>query len=197
MSADIKKLAESLPKKQTESKDALGAALRAVSALSDLVQLLLVEKQLSDVTAKIEDLTGAKIALPKEDGPSFADALAALEEAGTSRMKDGKREFLLHRLTEDFEYQNAQNANEYKTAADTEWLIEVGVAQLAQDRSEATLKGANPVISCWIPEDSIADIRNAQANTGSWGAMGENPHKNHYIVIVESGKYEIYSELKQ
>lgn len=196
MPQDIKKLAESF-KKPSEQKDALAAALRAVQALSELVQLLLVDKQLSDITGKIEGLTGVKIADPEQEGPKLSDALFALQEIGTSRMKDSKRQFLLHRLTENFEYENAKKSNEYETKTDTQWSVEVGVPQLQQDRSEAALKGANPVISCWVPEASIVDIAGAQANTGTWDELGQNPHKNSFVITAKPGKYEIYQELKQ
>lgn len=203
MPTDIAKLAEAVKAKASKpglrGDPALQAALRAIEALSSLVQLLMVEDQLTDINTKIENITGVKLDEP--EGPKLSDAIAALAEAGTTRMKqfDGgaRREFLLHRLTENFEYENAKKVNEYKTKAETQWSVEVGVAQLAQDRSEAALKGANPVISCWIPEAGIVSVSGAQANTGTWGDLGENPHKNSFSILVKPGKYEIYQELKQ
>jgi len=71
------------------------------------------------------------------------------------------------------------------------------VAELDQDRSEATVKGANPVVSCFVPSASITEIKHMQSNTGTWGNLGQNPHKNMATIVVKPGKYEIYRELKQ
>lgn len=176
--------------------------LEAVERLSGMVQLLLLERQLNDLTGKVESLTGAKLdnATPKtSQAPELSKLLDNLEEFTTVRKtaKGDKREFLLHRLSADFEYENAADGMTYTTKDDTNWTGEVGVADLKQDRSEATMKGANPVISCWVPEAAIKDIPAGQSNSGTWGNLGQNPNKNHYVIIVRPGKYEIYQELKQ
>jgi hypothetical protein len=199
MPSDIKKLAESLRKPGASPDATMKALLQAVEALSGLVKLLLLDKQLGDLAGKVESLTGTGLGehKPFNEADLSTEVVDNLEEVATSRTKDGKTEFLLHRLTGDFEYQKSQDGNEYKTGTDTDWSAEFGVTDLKQDRSEATLKGANPAVSCWIPKDAIKGIRGAQDNTGQWGELGENPHKNHYCIVVKPGKYEIYQELRQ
>lgn len=201
MPNDIKKLAQSLPKTEADAPT-MKRLLEAVERLSGMVQLLLLERQLNDLTAKVETLTGAKLdgSAPKTSQvPELPELLDNLEEFTTVRKtaKGDKREFLLHRLSADFEYENAANGMTYTTKDDTNWTAEVGVADLKQDRSEATMKGANPVVSCWVPEGAIKDIPSGQSNTGTWGSLGQNPNKNHYVIIVKPGSYEIRQELKQ
>lgn len=201
MPSDIKKLAQSIPKAPADAS-VMKRLLEAVERLSGMVQLLMLEKQLTDLTSKVESLTGAKLdnATPKTSQvPELSKLLDNLEEFTTVRKtaKGDKREFLLHRLSADFEYENAADGMHYTTKDVTNWTGEIGVADLKQDRSEATMKGANPVVSCWIQEDAIKDIPAGQSNTGKWGNMGQNPNKNHYVIIVKPGTYEIYQELKQ
>jgi len=178
------------------------ALLEKVERLSGMMQLLLLEKQLADLTGKVESLTGAKLEGKTPEAaqaPDLSTILDNLEEFTTVRKtaKGDKREFLLHRLTADFEYEGAADGMNYTTKASTSWTAEVGVADLKQDRSEAALKGANPVVSCFIPEDQISGVTGGQSNTGTWGSMGQNPHKNSYAITVKPGKYAIYQELKQ
>jgi hypothetical protein len=195
MAKDIKELAGSLRRGSVGGDATTKALLQAVEALSGLVKLMLLDKQLGALTSQVEGLTGTSIA-PKEDEPSLSEATENLEEVATSRIVNGGKQFLLHRLTDNFEYQKSQNGNEYTTDKDTDWTVEFGVADLKQDRSEATLKGANPVISAWVPKGSVKGIQGAQDATGNFGDMGENPHKNRFVVIVKPGKYEIYQEQK-
>lgn len=198
MTKDIKELAGSLRQGSVGGDATARALLQAVEALSGLVKLLLLDKQLGTLTSQVEGLTGTKVGERKlfNEADLSADAIENLEEVTTTRTKDGKTEFLLHRLTDAFEYQKSQDGNEYTTTKDTEWTVEFGVADLKQDRSEATLKGANPVISAWVHKSAIKGIKGAQDATGNFGEMGENPHKNRFVVVVKPGKFEIYQEQK-
>lgn len=193
---DIKKLVDSVKQSNQKDESALLAALQAILALSNLLKLLNIDNQLNDITSKINQLTGTP--QPADNGPSLKDVLPLLEDVCETKVRDSKTFFLLHRFTENFEYQNSKTEDgHYNTQKDTSWSVEQGVPELEQDRSEATLKGANPMVSCWIPQDAISSVKGGQANTGTWGELGENPHKNHFQIYVKPGKYEIYSELKQ
>jgi hypothetical protein len=199
MTNDIKKLAQALPK-MPSTATTMASLVEAVERLSNMVSMLMLEKQLSDLTSKVESITGVKTQTVKNDNNSkdLSNLLDNLEEVTTTRrLKDGKREFLLHRLTENFEYQDAKKINEYITKQPTDWSVEIGVASLEQDRSEETLKGANPVVSCFVHEDCVVGISGAQENTGTWGDMGQSPHKNKFLVKVRPGKYEMYQEISQ
>lgn len=119
------------------------------------------------------------------------EALDELEKMSTMRKGiDGKREYLLHRATEDFEYEAAAGGNDYATTDDTEWAPEYMSGQNEQEDQ-------NPVVSCWIPEDQIREVPNAVGNTGTWGELGKNPHAAKYKIVVKPGTYTMHQELRQ
>jgi hypothetical protein len=172
-----------------KDKQALIQALKSIKELVELLSLLTTHDELTKIAGEIKG-----IGQPKQD---LKVALENLEQIVTNRInpKTQQKQYLLHRLVDNFERKDAPNIHE--TTQNTDWVAEGGVAELQQDRSEATLKGANPVVSCWIPEASISDIVNGQNNTGTWGDLGQNPNKNHFRIVVKPGKYEIYGELAQ
>ena len=117
------------------------------------------------------------------------ESLKLLEEAVSSKVVDNKRVFLLHRPTADFEYQECIDQAEYKTKEETFWYTTFL-------KAEASRTAENPVVSAWIPESSIKKIENLQANTGTWGELGENPHADRAMIMVGVGVFTVYSELK-
>jgi hypothetical protein len=176
--------------------------LERIKALEGMLRLLTLEKKLEDLEKRINSLTSPerqseqfskdlKVKLGQAEGPALSEALDNLEEMTTvKRDKNGKRTFLLHRTTPDFEYEKAAEDNTYETGKDTQWIAEIEAAETQQ-------KDKNPVVSCWIPESSIAGILGAQDNTGTWGELGANPNATKYGIVVKPGKYEIYRELRQ
>jgi hypothetical protein len=171
-------------------KQALLQALKSIKELVELLNLITTNQELTKITKDIEGLNSNK---PQ----NLETAIQNLEQIVTVKTdKNGQQLLLLHRLMSNFERSKDSPAT-HTTDKPTEWVAEVGVAQLRQERSEADLKGANPVLSCWIPRSSIQNIINGQDNTGTWGDLGQNPNKNHFKVIVKPGKFEIYEELAQ
>jgi hypothetical protein len=135
---DIKKLSETLKKPQDPT---LKALIQTVDTLSNVVKLLMLEKKMDGLNTQVAEITGLN--KEDEDAPPLSEILDNLEDFCTNRKtKDGKREFLLHRLSADFEFEKAQEGNKYTTSKETSWSAEEGVADLKQDRSEATLKGS-------------------------------------------------------
>lgn len=126
---------------------------------------------------------------PEEQGTVNKELLDELEAATANKTIDNKRVFLLHRATHDFEYQKFIDQTEYKTTEETVW----GVSFVAADQQRI---GDNPVVSAWIPESDIVRIAGLQANTGTWGDLGENPHADLAVITVKAGVFTIYSELK-
>ena len=108
----------------------------------------------------------------------------------TTKEEDGTRMYLLHRPTENFEYNESADNVEYDSAADSEWYAEAMSGEINQESQ-------NPVVSCWIPEAKIIGTDKPHPNTGTWGDMGKNPFAESYKVIVKPGKYRIYQELRQ
>jgi hypothetical protein len=125
-----------------------------------------------------------------QNQPPKTKQIDILEEFATTRQNDQQTEYLLHRGTEDGEYDaSAVSDHDFKTTKETSWVAEYMAG-------EADQKDKNPVVSCWIPEDSIIRVDNAQGNNGTWGELGTNPHGQKFKVIVKPGEYKIYSELK-
>lgn len=138
---------------------------------------------------KIEDDVEPDKDATNEHDISHSEALDNLEDIATTRKNDsGKREFLLHRGTKDYEYEKGKDGDEFE-AEESEWVPEVMSGEVNQ-------KNKNPVVSCWIPEGDIKEIPNPYPANATWGELGANPHRFKYKVIVKPGKYEIYQELK-
>lgn len=169
--------------------------LERIKALEGMLRLLSLEKKLEDLEKRVNSIGyGEKIEKdqPKEEkSGNLKEALNNLEEFTTVKKdKEGKRTFLLHRPTPDFEYGKSAEDNIYETSEKTDWIAEIEAAEDQQQKK-------NPVVSIWVPEDKIADISGADANTGTWGNLGTNPHATKYKIWVSPGKYEIYQELRQ
>jgi hypothetical protein len=176
--------------------------LERIKALEEMLRLLMLEKKLEDLEKRVSSLTAPerqsekfaqdlKVKLGQAEGPALSEALDNLEEFTTvKRDKNGKRTYLLHRTTPDFEYEKAAEDNTYETGKETQWIAEIEAAETQQ-------KDKNPVVSCWIPESSISGVLGAQDNTGTWGELGANPNATKYSIVVKAGKYEIYRELRQ
>lgn len=176
-----------------------GGDLSDLRSIKDHLSNILLHLQIKSLIDKISIVTESAPSKSKPaEGVNQADALDELETIATTKKdKDGKRTFLLHRLTADFEYQKAiRESREYETSEPTTWLAQFNSADQAQDIS-APGGGANPVVSCWVPEADVLRIPNGLPNTGTWGELGKNPHSHEYKVIVKPGKYELYQELKE
>lgn len=124
-----------------------------------------------------------------------------LEKDTTGRInpKTKRQEFLLHRATADGEYEVAADpvgssevrTTHYEPKRETVWFVEFRSA-------EAARVAANPVVSCWIPEEQIASTAGQRADAaGAWGDMGASPFKEEIKVTVKPGSYAIHSELKK
>lgn len=184
--SSIPKLLESL-KKMRESKDISPAVL--LQELKE-IKAMLVAHLLNNELKELSNIVKEKI---PENKPELSpkDAIKSLEEIVTIRKNGEIKEFLLHRATEDFEYdKSGKEVGQFKTDKDTLWFAEYTSTENKQ-------QGANPVVSCWIPESQIAGVPNPHDNTGTWGNLGENPFSDRYIIIVKPGKYEIYQQLKK
>jgi hypothetical protein len=150
-----------------------------IKQVDEIVKFFGNSSQEPDSSAKTENNTTSKAVVGKE-----------LEKQTANKTEGGKEYLLLHRPTDNFEYEQCASGNEFSTSKETVWLTGSVNAELRQNYS-------NPVVSCWIPKDSVKEVENAMANTGIWGELGENPHKDRYRVIVKPGKYSIYSELRE
>jgi hypothetical protein len=145
------------------------------------------------------------------------EALEKISVAKTDQ-KTKKRVFLLHRATQDFEYDNcassdkavqrhaevedttlpdstsiAKKNNEvlvrFITKAESEWVTDF----ITADKQRS---GKNPIVSIWVPEENITSVNGSHSNNGTWGEMGKNPQEDLVHIVVKAGDYAIYSELK-
>lgn len=164
--------------------------LKLTELLTQLAPKSVAEPQATDVSAP----TNASPADPKPEAPQpvpvLTQGLENLSKITTTRNTNGKKEYLLHHYTE--KYFSDSKVSSHKTEKDTEWSPEEGVPMLLQQRAEADLKGARPVVSCWIPESAIKDILDGQDNPDRMTDLSQNSLKNHYRIIVIPGEYECY-----
>lgn len=175
-----------------QSKTVGQQILERIKALEGMLRLLSLEKKLEELESRINSLTSGEIPSEKP-APSvdLKDSLANLEEFTTvKRDKNGKRTFLLHRPTPNFEYGKAADDNHYETAKETDWIGEIEAAESQQ-------KAKNPVVSCWVSEEAISKVTGAEENTGTWGQLGSNPNATLYKIWVKPGRYQIYKELRE
>jgi len=166
--------------------------LESIKSLEEMLRVLVLEKRLDDLESRIGKISEKK---SEENEPLKEEpldiALNHLEEITTIRKdENGSREFLLHRNTPDLEFEQYAHDNIYETNEETSWIAEIEAAESRQDTK-------NPVVSIWVPEEAISRIQGAQANTGTWGDLGANPHATGFTIFVKPGSYEIYSEKLQ
>lgn len=115
-------------------------------------------------------------------------SLDHLDDIATTRKNNNTTEYLLHRGTLDYEYENnIEEPNHYI-------INDLLPFYAYSDGGEELRQGNNPVVSIWVPKDKI-QILTPREKTGTWKELGENPHQNKYKVNVLPGKYEIYKEL--
>lgn len=227
--ASINKLFEDLknraPKATNLSAPQLSDLLREIKKLKSLILLSLI----SNLSAAFDDIDGddplfGSIPLkervknatnPKTEEPMekvSKDLLDQLEKVATTRldMESKKRQFLLHRPTEQDEYGKSANptptslpnqdigsspriederTTSFVTHENTEWCVEFVTAEKLRNK-------ADPVVSIWAPESDIIGVRGMEKNDGTWGELGANPHKQEIRVIIKPGTYEIYCEMK-
>jgi len=168
--------------------------------LQSLLSQLVLSIQINQLMMKLQDAVGKSKPMsvdgerdskePAAEKVSHSEALDELEKIATTRKTEaGSREFLLHRSTEDHEHGAAttKEANRYENKAETSWFPEYMTGQNQKD-------GANPVVTCWVPEGQVASIPNPYPNTGLWKELGKNPNAARYEVLVKPGTYEITQE---
>lgn len=182
MSKDIKELL-----KNVESLDAEKDLPSLLSRLRRSLVMALVELELFNAKEAATSITSVQE--KSENSSSDPEAIDKLAEICTTKTKEGSRLFLLHRPTEDYEYDKSVSEGGFTTEEETEWIPDYMTSEREQ-------KGENPLVSCWVQEDSIV-VKNPLPNTGTWGELGENPHFEKYRVSVKPGTYKIYQELKQ
>jgi hypothetical protein len=193
------------------------AQMQEMNGLLKKIKNLLLLKEVAAIKPAIGKLDREHITeeTPIQEKDETRDAMfLGLEKLTTSKMCPilKKRLFLLHRPTVDFEYDQSKRASkvqsaepqevehsqgadntdtypDYETNKDTKWLVDSIVAERHRN-------GKNPIVSAWIPETYIQDVKGSQQGVGAWGEMGANENKDIITVIVKPGVYKIYSELK-
>jgi hypothetical protein len=122
---------------------------------------------------------------------SLDEKIDRLRGVTTNITIDNIEKFLLHRPTQDFEYEGSSIGNEFKTSGDTEWFADVAEAS-------SHIIATNPVVSVWVPKSNIKDVPHATSKEDSnWGELGTNPSQSRYKAIVGEGTYTVYQELKK
>lgn len=177
----------------------LSVLTAAVKELKEVLVDYMLHTQLSQLKEIVYSLgpnnrqtTGKETGnLPSDSEITHEQALDNLEEISTHKQdKTGKRWFLLHRATQDYEYEKSKlEGNEFRTEVDTEWTADYM-------KSEDKKEGANPTVSCWISESDIKNIPNPHINVGTWGDLGKNPFASKYKVVVKPGTYNIHQEYR-
>lgn len=201
----IKQLLNSIRK--DSSKDDLASVHATLKEIKKLLIVLLIKEELEGVHGLFaenqkDDKEADELKEPnpvdiKTEGDKEVDpienrdkALKELGEIATTKTENDVEFYLLHRPTENFEYGENAEINEYETEDTTEWYAEYMSGEINQE-------GQNPVVSCWVPEDKILGSRKPHGNTGAWGDLGKNPFADTFKVEVKPGKYKIYQELRQ
>lgn len=203
MSEKIKQILSLLSKTKESAKSAsLDDLLSEIQELKALVLASMIQHQLSQVSEIIKDIKKPEVSVAKPETQPSLPAKEACEELAklvTTKQDGAVRMYLLHRLTEDFEYENSIDGNTFETKDKTDWVLNADFADMNQDISGAMKphKGVNPLVACWIPEGSIESVPGLSANTGVWGELGSDQKSNRYVVKVKPGKFVVYSELKQ
>lgn len=191
MNNDINKLQKLI---QNARKSAKNGYTKDLMHEMQLIKDILINILLMMQASQIKELIGnrsLKDKIEQKSGLSLSEAIENLAEIAVSKLNDNKKRiFLLHRPTEDYEYQKSAFENDFTTYENTEWFAKYMPSENAQ-------KGANPVVSCWIPEESIESVPHPHEKVGTWGELGRNPFDNKYTAIVKPGKYQIHQELKQ
>lgn len=196
--------------------------IQEMGKLLDKIKHLLLLKEVAAFKPSIGSLEKPDFS-KQESAPSEPDQtrtamLLGLEKLTTSKMCPvlKKRIFLLHRPTVNFEYDQGkrdadvkypypvvahlpnsssaaqrvtENTVDYETDKETNWLVDPVVA-------EKLRVGKNPIVAVWVPETDIKDVDGSQQGIGAWGDLGGSSDKDIITVVVKSGKYKIYSELK-
>ena len=169
---------------------------------SDLLEIkrilenIVLTQEISNLVDKVKGLETStkqeKMSVPSQPLDQAIEELKSI--AGVRWEIGGTAEFLLHRLTEDGEYNKSVGVDRsFTTTKNTSWVPIFETADREMDQTG----GTNPLVSCWVPGALIHSIPVGAPNTGTWGTMGKNPHSSQYEIIVKPGKYELYQELKE
>lgn len=167
----------------------MSAELEKVLADLEVIKKALASLLLAKELSNVQELLGTKPTSDEKPALSRAEALDELAKMCAVNTVDGKRVFTLSRATEDYEYEKSAKDGDWITDKNTEWVPKYVVAEKDQ-------QSKNPVMSCYISEDSIESLPEAHGNSSTWGNLGENPFAHRYTVIVKPGTYKIYQELK-
>jgi len=177
-----------------------------IREVKSLLKEMLLAQEIASLKALIADLKGSKVQstdditsvagetdhdsnpqdLPMQDPES---ALQQLERITAMKMIDGVRNFILHRACDNFEYDNHAGKTTYDSNEETNWIAD-------QEFADASQKGNNPVISCFIPENSIKEVVGQSGDVGGMGEALSTPTNLEYKVVVNPGSYTIYREIK-
>ena len=181
---DLEKFFES---KQMEDKaisiNLLTEINESIKTLKKMFVYLLLKKEESKIKQTVNEVKTPPVVNNKE-------AIERLLNFAKTRTVDNKKEFLLHRGTEDYEYEKSfEHPNMFNVLEDSLFFADA-------DGGEEFKKQKNPVVSIWVPEDKI-EVQNPKPNTGILGDHGKNPHAESYQVKVKPGKYQIYSEISE
>lgn len=181
---NIKNLLQNLQKNtNTVSPEVI---LSELAKLKTLIIASIIQNELKD----IEGVYRQFAAVPEEKTEDSAKYLEYLSNnTTTSKDNTGNTLFLLHRPTQDMEYQQSVKDNTFTTKTDTDWCLDYMMGESSQI-------GENPVVSCWVDGKNIKP-KSFQENTGTWGDLGANPHIKTATVCVSAGEHTIYQELRQ
>jgi len=188
-----------------ENADSIADLHAELKEVKSLLKELLLNQEIANLRAIIADMskvsTPAEIDtsgesedeeyndrdLPEQDRSQALEQLAGMTSVDVA---DGIKHYLLHRPAGNFEYENSEaSSNIYSTKEDTEWLAESELA-------DALRVGKNPVVSCFIPEESIKSISGQGPEVGALDGIGKNPTSLEYKITVSPGTYTIYRQIK-
>lgn len=155
-----------------------------LEALNKLKKMLLF----SMLEDEVLDLKTEMVKNPNELKESSEDNTEFLDDNADKTTDDHNKEmFLLHRPMDMNEYQ--EEGNELTVSEGKEWWTDLNGAKKNWD-------GDHPLVSCWVPKDSIKVLVNDE-NNGTWGDLGENPNSDKQKVTVKAGTYKIQEVIKE
>jgi hypothetical protein len=159
-----------------------------VSQLTVLVNAMAMSQNLRDLASKID---GDQKKETPDGQLTLEEAKERLESATEVKFHKDYRYFLLHRPTETAEFEASEkDGGKYRTSEQTTWY-----AALPRASDEQGM--GNPLVSVWVGETEIVEIRHAAANNAQYGEAMDNPAAQKFEVDVKPGEYKIYAEVKQ
>jgi hypothetical protein len=156
--------------------------IEKLKKLKNLMLMHLIDSEIStlDTKSAFEENTETKLESP--------DIIKEIEASAKSKTEVDKTLLLLHLSVPTNEYKEESN------------ILDIGenLWYLTEKGSEKDWSGDNPLVSCWVPKESVvAEKSQIAKNEGSWGELGENPAIHEMKVFVKAGKYAIDKVIKQ